>query len=825
MNRFISLFYLFFIFFSCRLFAQPLLSKVNLSGNITAAKTSLPLQGASIYIADLRIGTSSDSSGNYILNNIPSGTYLLEIGFVGFKTMVRTVNLSQNTVLNFVLDVSITEENEIVVTGTSKATSIKKNPIPIVSISKQYLQQNLSTNIIDAISKVPGINAVTTGPNVSKPFIRGLGFNRILTLYDGVRQEGQQWGDEHGIEVDQNDVDKVEVVKGPASLIYGSDAVAGVVNLIPPNPPLSGKITGSLSNEYQTNNKLISNSASLAGNSNSFIWLGRLSHKLATNYRNRFDGRVYHTGFEETDATAMFGINRIWGYTHTGFSIYNNLQEIPDGSRDSVTRKFTKQITEQDLYRPIVSDQEISSYKISDIHQHVQHYRIYSASSFIIGRDRLALNLAYQQSIRKEFSHPEIQIPGLYLLLNTFSYDLKYNLSDKNGWGVTAGFNGMYQTNNTSRGTEFIIPSYHQFDIGPFIFVKKAIGELEIAGGLRFDTRYFSNQSLHTRPNGINGFDKTVTGQDTIGAENHFNAYKKTFSGISGSAGLSYRFSNQLNLKANIGRGFRAPNISEISANGVHPGTGIYQLGNQYFKPEFNLQEDIGLNYNTRHFTLNAELFTNTIKNYIFNKKLRDSRGNDSIIVAGTQTFQFQQSKAQLYGGELTIDIHPHPLDWLHFENSISMVYAENRGVNKQDKISDSSKYLPFIPPIHTYSELRANFKKLNNGITNAFAKIQLEYYANQNRVYLENNTESPTHGYSLVNSGFGFDVNNRKNKSLFTFSFLANNIFDIAYQSHLNRLKYFEPYPSSNLGHKGIYNMGRNFSIRINIPLSINQK
>jgi len=96
------------------------------------------------------------------------------------------------------------------------------------------IDQNLSTNIIDAIAKtLPGISAVTTGPNISKPFIRGLGFNRVLTLYDGVRQEGQQWGDEHGIEVDGYGVAKIEVVKGPASLSYGSDALAGVVNLIP----------------------------------------------------------------------------------------------------------------------------------------------------------------------------------------------------------------------------------------------------------------------------------------------------------------------------------------------------------------------------------------------------------------------------------------------------------------------------------------------------------------------------------------------------------------------------------------------------------------
>jgi iron complex outermembrane recepter protein len=801
--------------------AQKNPSRVTLSGKITELKSGSPLIGASIYISDLKTGTTSGENGNYTLHNIPAGNYIFEIGYVGYKNLVKTISITTNMNMDFALDPSITEEMEVVITGSSKATSIRRNPLPIISINRQYLQQNLSTNIIDAISRVPGINAVTTGPNVSKPFIRGLGFNRILTLFDGVRQEGQQWGDEHGIEVDQNDVDKIEVVKGPASLIYGSDAVAGVINLLPPIPPVEGKIVGNISNEYQTNNRLIANSAMLSGNAHSFVWMGRFSHKLATNYKNKIDGRVYNTGFAETDITALAGVQRAWGYSHFGMSIFDNLQEIPDGGRDSATRRFTKQITEADTIRPIVSDEELTSYRISDIHQHVQHYRIYSANNFILGKSRLALNIAFQKSIRREFSHPQIQIPGLYLLLNTFSYDVKYYFPEQNNWSVTTGINGMYQNNNADKGTDFVIPSYHQFDFGPFLFIKKTINDLELAGGLRYDVRAFSNQELYTKPDPVTGFDHAVYGQDTIGAAKPFNNYKHTFQGMSGNIGASYRFSNHVSMKLNIGRGFRSPNISEISANGVHPGTNIYQLGNINFKPEFNLQEDMGITYITPHVTVSAEIFNNNISNYIFNAKIRNSMGEDSVIVPGNQTFQFQASKAQLYGGEFSLDIHPHPLDWLHFENSLSVVFGKNEGVNNQSKISDSAKYLPFIPPLHTFSELRANIKKVSSQFINAFVKMQLEYYANQDRVYLESNTETQTSGYSLFNAGFGTDVNNGKGKTILTFSFLGNNLFDVAYQSHLNRLKYFEPYPGNFTGHDGIYNMGRNFSIKLNIPVN----
>ena len=808
-----------FFLFSLPASAQKSSSRYSLSGTITDS-SGAALAGASVYIPDLKKGSVSDANGNYKIENIPSGTYLAEIKFIGYKTILQNIYFNENKTENFSMNISVTEESEIVITGSSKATSIKRNPIPIVSINKQFLQQNLSTNIIDAIAKVPGISEVTTGPNVSKPFIRGLGFNRILTLYDGVRQEGQQWGDEHGIEVDENTVEKVEVVKGPASLIYGSDALAGVVNLIPANPPASGKIVGNILNEYQTNNRLIENSATIAGNTNDITWGGTFTHKMATNYKDKYDGRVYNTGFAETDASANFGIHKNWGYSRLGVSMYDDLQEIPDGSRDSATRKFTKQITDADTYRPIVSDAELNSYKISALHQHVQHYNIYSTNSFLLGTGRLAVNLAFQESTRREYSHPEEEVPGLFLQLNTYGYDAKYYFHESNGFSVTTGINGMYQDNNVSKGTEFIIPSYRQFDIGPFIFAKKTLGNLEVAGGIRYDVRNFSNENLYVKQDAQTGFDKVVKGQDTLGAAHPFSAYKHTFSGASGSLGLSYKINSHFSMKANVGRGYRAPNISEISANGVHPGTNIYQLGNLNFKPEFSLQEDLGVEFNSTHVSINADVFNNNIQNYIYNQKLESRLGGDSVIVPGNQTFQFVAAKANLYGGEFSVDIHPHPWDWLHFENSLSVVYATNKGVDG-GKISDSAKYLPFIPPLHTISELRANIKKTGNLFANAFVKVQFEIYAKQDRVYLENNTETPTAGYQLFNAGFGTDVLDKKGKPMFTISILGNNLFDVAYQSGLNRLKYFEPYPDNFTGHNGIYNMGRNFSLRVNVPVS----
>jgi len=787
--------------------AQKTNESFTLSG-IVKADDGQPLPGATIYIADLKKGSVADGNGHFRISHIPPGSFVVEVDFTGYRSEVENLLFNKDINLDFTLEVAVTEEKEIVITGSSRATSLKRNPIPIISINKQFLQQNLSTNIIDAIAKAPGVNAVTTGPNVSKPFIRGLGFNRILTMYDGIRQEGQQWGDEHGIEIDENAVEKVEVIKGPASLLYGSDAIAGVINLIPPNPPLQGITTGGLSAAYQTNNNLAEFSGHVESYKNDLSWGIIGAHKMAADFRNPIDGRVYNTGYKESSLYVQTMLHKNWGYSRFGISLYNNLQEIPDGARDSATRKFIKETPDGEQ---IVSEKELRSYKISDNYQRIQHYRIYNITNFTAGRDRAAIQLGFQRNVRQEFDDPASKEAALYLQLNTLTYDAKYFFHQFGKTNITLGVNGMYQSNVVTHGHEFIIPSYHQLDVGPFAFGKYSSGRFELAGGIRFDTRNFKNEALYVSP-----LDEEVPvfGKDTIGAQKLFSDYSHLFSGLSGSAGISYRMSKDLSLKFNVARGFRAPNISEISANGIHSGSKIYQLGNENFKPEFSFQQDFGLYYSSEHVSLNFGLFNNTIQNYIYNKKVVTSVGADSIIIPGYQTFKYTASKARLQGGELMIDLHPHPHDWLHFENAISFVVAKNL-----EALGDEDRYLPFIPPFHTRSELRASFKEVGSHLKNAFAKIALEVYGAQNRVFSLSGTETPTPGYQLVNGGFGFDVENQKGKTLFSVSVLGNNLFNVAYQSNMSRMKYFEDYPDDPRGHHGIYNMGRNISLNLKVP------
>ena len=802
------------------------LGKACLKGTVRDKKTNEVLPGVQVYFPEFKTGTATIADGSYQICELPAVKVLVKVSMTGYATITEQIELTDTSHFDFYLEVSIAEMREVVITGTSHASEVRRSPVPMAIINHEYLKQNSSSNIVDAISNIPGVSAVSTGPNVSKPYIRGLGGTRVLSLYDGIRQDGQQWGEEHGVEIDQFQIDRIELVKGPASLIYGSDAMAGVINFMPADPLPVGYVKGSALINYMSNNRQIGTSLAAAGNNNGMIWGIRLSHKQATNYTNAYDGRVYGTKFSESNLNGYAGLNRSWGYSYIGFSVYDNTQEIPDGSRDSLSRRFVKQITEEDTLRPIVSDDELNSYSIGVIHQRVQHYRVYSNSNIFIGQSKIAARFGFQQSKRREFGHPQnADLAALYMQLNTFTYDLKYHFPVWNNIESTAGLNGMLQQNKNKEATEFLIPDYQLFDFGPFLFAKMSVWKFDFAFGLRYDIRSFENSPLYTKTDATTGFDMQtafVPGDTTILQQ--FDSYSHTFSGLSASAGATFNFNSRICLKANLGRGYRAPNIAEISAHGVHPGTGYMQLGEINLLPEFNMQGDAGFFLVLEHFSASVEAFSSVISNYIYNEKLLSVNGGDSIFVQnGTDypVFKYHQTKARLNGGEFSMDLHPHPLDWLHFENSVSILFAENLGGNGAD-INDSTRYLPLIPPFHTSTLIRADIPKTGKYFSAVYVRAGMHYYAAQERAYLAYGTETVTPSYTLFEAGIGGTIRNKKGATVCSIDLAGTNLADIAYQSNMSRLKYMDNYPDNGTGRSGIYNMGRNFSVKLTFPIDM---
>ncbi len=773
--------------------------KVSLSGRITDARTGEPLPGASVYLVNDKVGTSADAQGRYTINNIPDGHHVLEISHAGYASVVEHIELSANTEKNYALLPVITENQGVIVTGVSSATSVRKSPVAVATLRRTALLQTTSTNIIDALTKIPGVSQASTGPAVSKPVIRGLGYNRVVTINEGARQEGQQWGDEHGIEIDELSIVRAEVLKGPASLMYGSDAMAGVLNLISHVPVTDGTIKANLLGNYQANNRLVGFNGSVAGNKNGFNWNVYGTYKSAGDYQNKYDGRVLNSRFNEKNFGGYIGLNKSWGYSHLIFSRFNQQIGMVEGDRDPSTGKFI--LFSGSALERIATGDDLKSRDLFVPRQHVQHNKVVSDNNLAIGKSRLKINLGYQNNKRQEFGNPEDpDEKELYFELKTLSYNVQWQLPEMKEWHTSFGINGMGQS-NANKGEETLIPEYDLFDIGTFVYTQRFFKKSTLSGGLRFDNR-------------------TVDSRELIDGTNiKFPAFKRSFSNFSGSVGISLEPSETVTVKANVARGFRAPGLSELASNGTHEGTNRYEYGDIDLKSEISLQLDAGLELNFEHFHIGLSAFYNRINHFIFYRKLESAFGGDSLVnVDGEDVtaFQFNQQDATLKGVEATIDIHPHPLDWLHFENSISFV----RG--RFDEAIDGSSNLPLIPAARLVSELRGNFSNAGKSWRNVYIKLEADNVFRQSRPFSGFDTETSTAGYTLLNAGAGGEWIGKNKKTLFSVYLSLNNITDKTYQHHLSRLKYAAV--NQVTGRIGVFNMGRNFSVKVNVPLEFSE-
>ena len=775
-------------FFVAMVFATSLLmAQYQLSGKITDIDTKNPIKNATVNFTDLKKSTYTDENGNYTIQNLKEGSYFMEISYSNYSTLLVTLEVKKDTIVNFELQKSAKEIAEVVVTAVTRASELKKIPVVIKSVDVNSINQNASSNIIDGLKNIPGVNQITSGASISKPVIRGLGYNRVITLVDGIKQEGQQWGDEHGIEIDDFAVGKVEIVKGPGSLMYGSDGIAGVLNFISPKAPSEGKIENQFTTNYQSNNNLIANSFSNKGNKNGFIWEARITNKLAGNYENKYDGKVFNSGFRENDGNLMLGLNKSWGHSYFNFSTYNNTLGIVEGERND-DGKFIYINRNGD--EVVASNADYRGYKIGYPHQKINHLRFTSNNYFLLKNGTINADFAFQNNKRREFA--DATAPDeteLFFDLNTFNYNIRYNLKESKNWETSFGIGGMQQT-NTNKGVEALIPNYAFFDVGAFAFTQKKFNQnFTVAAGLRIDNRTVNSKEML---------------EDT---DVKFAKFNKNYSGVSGSLGLSYQLDKNSTLKLNFSRGFRAPNIAELASNGVHEGTFRYEIGDHHLKSETSHQIDLAYFLDSDHVTFEFTPFVNFISNYIFTEKMQDASGNE-LMIDDAPAFKFTQGNAQLFGGEIFIDVHPHPFDWLHLENSFSFVRAT------QSNRPENEKFLPFIPAPKYRGEIRTNFKEVNKTFSDFYAKFAVDHYFKQNNIYSAYDTETATPSYTLLSVGIGADIKAFGKKDFFNLYLSGENLANVVYQNHLSRLKYAPVNPAT--GRVGVYNMGRNFSVKL---------
>lgn len=652
------------------------------------------------------------------------------------------------------------ELGEVVVTGLVGDTRVKEMATPISVIPATELRSRASSNIIGTIAREPGISEITTSGGISKPVIRGLSYNRVVVVNDGIRQEGQQWGDEHGIEIDGASVHSVEILKGPASLMYGSDALAGVIIFRPEPVAMPGTVSGDISAEYQSNNGLAAYSVHASGNSSGWIWDARFSDKNAHAYSNRYDGAVPNSGFAEMAASAMFGRNAKWGYSRLRASYYHLTPGIIEGERDPLTGEL---------------EGGGIGYVPGLPFQQVRHFKVVSDNTVHIGTGDLKAIVGWQQNRRQEFEE-SADVCGLDFRLNTLNYDFRYQATIAGDWKYAAGIGGMLQESE-NLGDEYLIPAYRLLDAGLFSTASKTLGQWTVSGGLRADVRLLRSEAL----------------------EGRFNPFERTFDGITGSVGAVRPIGRHFTLRINAARGFRAPNLSELGSNGEHEGTLRYEIGNTELKPEYSLQADLGLDFTSKYVSVQSALFVSRIDNYIFAAR------NGAVSDEGLPVYAFMSGTAHLKGAEISLDIHP--VHSLHIGSAFSCVYAREAGGDD----------LPLIPAPRLFSEIKYEFSHGGCTLSNSFLALNLDWNFAQNHFYAKDDTETATPAYALLGLSAGADIMYRRHK-LASVYLIGSNLTDEAYQPHLSRLKYAEEDPVT--GRRGVFSMGRNITVKLVVPI-----
>ena len=730
----------------------------SIHGNITDEDNN-PIFGVQIYIELLHLGTTSDENGHFKLNSIPNGNHSIVFHSIGFKTENLEIHLSNNdTELNLQLTESVFLMDEIIVsTPFHKIQS--ENVIKVDYRSIKNLEKDGAPTLIQGIVSIPGVEQISAGTGIGKPVIRGLSGNRVLIYTQGVRLENQQFGTMHGLGLNEAGIESVEVIKGPASLLYGSDALGGVLYFIPERFALKNKTVVNVNQKFFSNTLGSNSSLGVKTSTNNFKFLFRGTYNTHIDYKIPNGDRVTNTRFDEKDFKFGFGYSSDKFVTELRYNFINSDIGITEGI--GVQSKSRS---------PNLPYQNISS-QILSLHNHL-----------FFDDSKLDFNFGYVHNNRMEFEeHDHHEDPNLYeelnnegddhaalhMKLNTFTYDVKYNFPKYKTFESIIGIQGLNQ-DNKNYGEEILIPNAKINDFGVFtsgLFTWKENNSFQI--GLRFDFRNIKTEEHFITHEGEEGIDKSY---------NNFTA----------SVGYKTQVIKPLAFRINLASGFRAPTLAELTSFGVHHGINRFEIGNPNLKSEQNIQIDVSLEYQSKHLEFYANGFYNNIFDYIFITPTGEFEHEHEI-------FRYVQHTAALYGGELGFHFHPHPIHWLHFESNFETVTGKQK----------SGEYLPLIPTNKLSNTLRGEFRG-NDKLNEMFISLQFQNYFKKTNV---NSFEEPTDGYNLLNFSFGGNISFKR--SDLNINFNINNLLNKEYISHLSILKI-----------DGIPNIGRNFMFGINFKI-----
>ncbi len=721
-------------------------SQNSLAGVITAAETNMPLEQVSLFFPQLEKGAVSNESGAYEINNLPTGSYKLVVSYLGYKTFSKTIMISTglNSFDTTLVPSAIEMEEVIVSTPFHKLQ--RENVMKVEQAKVADLKSKGAMNLADGITQIAGVESVSTGVGIGKPVIRGLSSNRVLVYAQNVRLENQQFGDEHGLGMSDAGVESIEVIKGPASLLYGSDALGGVLYLNPERFSIANTTEGDVNMNYFSNTSGLNANAGFKTSSERLKFLVRGNIASHTDYRTGNDTRVTNSRFNEYDLKTGLGYQSARFNTELRYNYNASELGIPE------------EIGEQTKERTPTSP-----------YQQIGNHILSSKTNLFLKNSSIVGTFGYLFNNRKEFEEGE-EGAALEMDLATFNYNIQYHLPQWKQLETIVGIQGMHQTNKNS-GEEILIPDAVTNDFGILMTSHLHLGtDSDIQFGVRYD-----NRSIDGEENG------------QLGDEGYIAALNRDFNSINAALGYKINISDNVTGRINTATGFRAPNLAELTSNGVHEGTNRFEIGNPNLENEQNFQVDIALEYQNKHIELFVNGFHNSIDSFIFIEPNGD-------FVEENAVFLYRQQDAKLYGGEFGFHLHPHPLDWLHLESSFATVIGK---LNNGD-------YLPLIPANNWTNTFRVEFKKEQDWLKTSYAYVSIQSVFDQNN---NSEFETATAGYNIFNLGFGGSL--RLFEQSFDITVSGNNILNENYIAHLSRLK-----PD------GIANIGRNISLGIRVPI-----
>lgn len=731
-----------------------------IQGTVTDSDTGAPVIGATVLLQKPERGTITGINGEFIIENLSEGTYNLVISSLGYGTQTLRVKIPLADHLSVELSPSAIEIEEVIV-STPFHQLQSENVMKVERVTMEDLERTGGNSITDGITQIAGVETLSTGSAIGKPVIRGLSSNRVLVYAQGVRLENQQFGAEHGLGLSSSGVESVEVIKGPASLLYGSDALGGVLYINPERYAPADSTIVDVETNYYTNTEGFEANAGIKTSAEKFSYLLRGNYGSFSDYKTGNGIKVTNTRFTEYDLKAGVG--------YRDDSYKGDLRYNLNSSFAGIPEEIGIQSTSKSKLEP---------------YQQVDNHIVSLDNSFYFEESSLDVKLGYLFNNRKEFEehheeeegeqgeeehveeeHEEGE-PALEMHLKTFNYDVKYHFPDRGKFETIVGLQGMFQTNE-NLAEEILIPDATTNDVGALITTHYHLDRVDFQAGIRYDLRKISAE----------GYENHDTETEVEPLERSFNSYN-------GALGVKVDFTEEFTGRLNLASGFRAPTLAELTSYGSHHGTNRFEIGNRELENEQNYQLDLALEFRNEHFEIFTNAFYNSISNYIFLDPTGDFLDDNPV-------FEYRQNDAKLYGGEIGLHIHPHPLDWLHFESNYELVIGEQNNGN----------YLPLIP---AQSILNTLWVELPEGtkLRNGYASLSLKSVFDQERTGL---FETETTGYSLLNAGAGTSV--ILGDTIVNLRVTGTNLLNKTYISHLSRLK-----------PEGIPNMGRNIILSTGI-------